>query len=87
MMSKKRFAKKHKMIVQNEADAKRSKSKWFKNVEVLKQDTVFEGIQLVKTKGEHGRGEELLNLMGEVCGVVLKHPSEKVLYVAGDTLW
>jgi hypothetical protein len=25
--------------------------------------------------------------MGEVCGVVLKHPSEKVLYVAGDTVW
>ncbi|MFC0273451.1 MBL fold metallo-hydrolase [Metabacillus herbersteinensis] len=76
-----------KMIVQNEADAKEVKASGFKNVEVLQQDTVFEGIQLVKTKGEHGRGEELLNLMGEVCGVVFKHPSEKVLYVVGDTVW
>lgn len=76
-----------KMFVQNEADAKEVKAYGFENVEVLELDTVFEGIQLVKTQGEHGRGEELLNLMGEVCGVVFKHPSEKVVYVAGDTVW
>lgn len=76
-----------KMFVQNEKEAKEVKAIGFKNVEVLQQDIVFEGIQLVKTKGEHGRGKELLNLMGEVCGVVFKHPSEKVLYVAGDTVW
>ncbi|MEH7495160.1 MBL fold metallo-hydrolase [Neobacillus niacini] len=76
-----------KMFVQNEADAKEVKASGFKNVEVLKQDTVFEGIQLVKTKGEHGKDEELLKVIGEVCGVVFKHPSEKILYVAGDTVW
>lgn len=76
-----------KMFVQNEADAKEVKACGFENVEVLELDTVFEGIQLVKTQGEHGRGEELLNLMGEVCGVVFKHPSEQVVYVAGDTVW
>jgi L-ascorbate metabolism protein UlaG (beta-lactamase superfamily) len=26
-------------------------------------------------------------LLGEVCGVVFKHPDEKVLYLAGDTIW
>lgn len=76
-----------KMFVQNEADAKEVKASGFKNVEVLKQDTVFEGIQLVKTKSEHGKDEELLKVIGEVCGVVFKHPSEKILYVAGDTVW
>ena len=76
-----------KMFVQNEADVKEVKTFGFKNVEVLQQDTVFEGIQLAKTKGEHGRGEELLSFIGQVCGVVFKHPSEKVLYVAGDTVW
>ncbi|MFQ6391152.1 MBL fold metallo-hydrolase [Priestia aryabhattai] len=75
------------IFVQNEEDATEVRNVGFKNVEVLQQDTVFEGIQLVKTKGEHGRGEELLKLMGEVCGVVFKHPSEKTLYVAGDTVW
>jgi len=76
-----------KMFVQNEEDAKEVQNAGFQKVEVLTKNTVFEGIQLVKTRGEHGRGEELLKLMGEVCGVVFKHPSEKTLYVAGDTVW
>ncbi|MGW9019179.1 MBL fold metallo-hydrolase [Priestia megaterium] len=76
-----------KMFVQNEEEAKEVRNVGFQDVEVLQEDTVFDGIQLVKTKGEHGRGEELLKLMGEVCGVVFKHPSEKTLYVAGDTVW
>ncbi|MED4155165.1 MBL fold metallo-hydrolase [Priestia aryabhattai] len=76
-----------KMFVQNEEEAKEVRNVGFQDVEVLQEDTVFEGIQLAKTKGEHGRGEELLKLMGEVCGVVFKHSSEKTLYVAGDTVW
>lgn len=76
-----------KMFVQNEADAKEIVACGFNNVEVLQQNTVFEGIHLVKTTGEHGRGEEAVKALGEVCGVVFKHPSEKVLYVAGDTVW
>lgn len=76
-----------KMFVQNEEEAKDVQNVGFQNVEVLTKGTVFGGIQLVKTRGEHGRGEELLKLMGEVCGVVFKHPSEKTVYVAGDTVW
>ncbi|MGG3573434.1 MBL fold metallo-hydrolase [Bacillus gobiensis] len=76
-----------KMFVQNEEDAKELRNVGFQNVEVLQEDTVFKGIQLVKTKGEHGRGEETLKAMGEVCGVVFKHQNEKTLYVAGDTVW
>lgn len=76
-----------KMFVQNQNDAEQVKSFGFQEVEVLTKDTVFEGIQLRKTTGEHGKGEKLLALMGEVCGVVLKHPTEKTLYIAGDTVW
>jgi L-ascorbate metabolism protein UlaG (beta-lactamase superfamily) len=75
-----------KMFVQNEDDAGIVRNDGFHNVEVLQDDTVFEGIQLIKTKGEHGRGE-ILKLAGLVCGVVFKHPNEKTLYVAGDTVW
>ncbi|QNK46749.1 MBL fold metallo-hydrolase [Brevibacterium sp. PAMC23299] len=75
-----------KMFVQNEEDATEVRNVGFQNVEVLQEDTVFEGIQLIKTKGEHGRGE-ILKLAGLVCGVVFGHPSEKTLYVAGDTVW
>ncbi|MGM0901619.1 MAG: MBL fold metallo-hydrolase [Bacillota bacterium] len=75
-----------KLFAQNEEDASEIRNAGFQNVEVLQEDTVFEGIQLTKTKGEHGRGE-ILKLAGLVCGVVFKHPSEKTLYVAGDTVW
>jgi L-ascorbate metabolism protein UlaG (beta-lactamase superfamily) len=75
-----------KMFVQNEKDAKEVRNNGFQNVEVLQEGTVFGDIQLMKTKGEHGRGE-ILKLAGEVCGVVFKHSNEKTLYVAGDTVW
>ncbi|AWB46492.1 hypothetical protein DCC85_21525 [Paenibacillus sp. CAA11] len=75
-----------KMFVQNEEDAQVVKQAGFSNVEVLQEDTVYEGIQLIKTKGEHGRGE-ILKITGRVSGVVFKHSAEKTLYVAGDTVW
>ncbi|TKJ89560.1 hypothetical protein PaeCFBP13512_15715 [Paenibacillus sp. CFBP13512] len=74
------------LFTQNEEDAQEIQRAGFTNVEVLQTDTVYEGIQLIKTKGEHGRGE-ILNMAGKVCGVVFKHPTEKTLYVAGDTVW
>ncbi|HEY4551643.1 MAG TPA: MBL fold metallo-hydrolase [Bacillaceae bacterium] len=75
-----------KLFAQNEEDATEIRNAGFQNVEVLQEDTVFEGIQLIKTKGEHGRGE-ILKLAGLVCGVIFKHQEEKTLYVAGDTVW
>jgi L-ascorbate metabolism protein UlaG (beta-lactamase superfamily) len=75
-----------KLFSQNEEDAAEIRNAGFQNVEILQENTVFEGIQLVKTKGEHGRGE-ILKIAGLVCGVVFKHESEKTLYVAGDTVW
>ncbi|KKI89456.1 hypothetical protein WQ54_26720 [Bacillus sp. SA1-12] len=75
-----------KMFVQNEEDAKVVRNDGFHDVEVLQEETVFEEVKLIKTKGEHGRGE-IVKLAGEVCGVVFKHPTEKTLYVAGDTVW
>ncbi|PAF21388.1 hypothetical protein CHH49_10835 [Terribacillus saccharophilus] len=75
-----------KLYAQNEEDAEQIRKDGFQNVEVLTNETVFEGIQMSKTKGEHGRGE-ILNMTGLVSGVVLKHQDEKSLYIAGDTVW
>lgn len=76
------------IFVQNEEDAQEVKGAGFTNIEVLRENTVYEGIQLIKTAGEHGRGEILkLPLIGVVSGVVFKHQDEKTLYVAGDTVW
>lgn len=85
-IAKEALPKEIKIFSQNEEDATEIRSDGFQNVEVLQEDTVFEGIQLIKTKGEHGRGE-ILKLAGLVSGVVFKHSSEKTLYVAGDTVW
>ncbi|MFC3040809.1 MBL fold metallo-hydrolase [Virgibacillus xinjiangensis] len=74
------------LFVQNEEDAEEVRKAGFQQVMVLEENTEFGGITLSKTKGEHGRGE-ILKLAGLVCGVVFSHPSEKTLYVAGDTVW
>ncbi|UTR15291.1 MBL fold metallo-hydrolase [Salipaludibacillus sp. LMS25] len=84
--AKEALPKNIKLFSQNEEDAAEIRHAGFQNVEVLKENTVFEGIQLIKTRGEHGRGE-VLKLAGLVCGVIFKHPTEKTLYIAGDTVW
>ena len=75
-----------KMFAQNEEDANELNEAGFTNIEVLQENTIFGDIRLVKTKGEHGRGD-ILKHVGHVCGVVLQHPREKTLYLAGDTVW
>lgn len=75
-----------KVFVQDEADKKKVESAGFTNIEVLTENTNFGGIQLSRTKAQHGRGE-ILKLSGQVCGIVFKHPNEKTLYIAADTVW
>lgn len=75
-----------KLFAQNKDDATVIRNSGFLHVEILQEDPFFEGIELVKTKAEHGRGA-ILEQAGETCGVVFKHPDEKTLYVAGDTVW
>ncbi|GFZ30043.1 UPF0173 protein YddR [Clostridium zeae] len=75
-----------KIFAQAEADGLQLKEAGFKNVEVLKENTQFKGVELTKTPGQHGRGE-VLKRMGNVSGIVFKHSTEKTLYVAGDTVW
>ncbi|WBF58252.1 MBL fold metallo-hydrolase [Lysinibacillus sp. JK80] len=84
--AKEALPKEIKIYAQNEEDAKEIKGAGFQNIEVLKEDTTFGDIQLIKTKGEHGRGP-MVELAGLVCGIVFKHSNEKTLYVAGDTVW
>lgn len=62
----------------------------FTDVRVLTGNPMFEGVKLIKTPGQHGSDEcvqAAYDLLGEVSGVVLKHPSEKTLYLAGDTVY
>jgi L-ascorbate metabolism protein UlaG (beta-lactamase superfamily) len=78
------------IFAQNENDAAAIRTQVFNNVQALEEKTAFDGITLIKTPGRHGGEktmEEWADLLGHVSGVVFKHPDEKTLYIAGDTVW
>lgn len=77
-------------FVQHEVDAQTIRLEGFKNVRVLEDTNDFDGITLIKTPGRHGGSEiveDMKDLLGEVSGIVLKHPDEKTVYIVGDTVW
>lgn len=72
------------IFVQNEDDAQALKASGFQDVRILKNDGVkFADITLYKTPAMHGT----IKPSSDACGVVFKAEQEKVLYVAGDTIW
>lgn len=75
-----------KIFVQDENDKKAIKNSGFTDVEILTENSTFGDIQLSRTKAQHGKGF-ILKLAGQVAGIVLRHPSEKTLYIAADTVW
>ncbi len=78
------------IFAQNEDDAAAIQGAGFKNTRVLEQNTEFDGITLIKTPGQHGTDQAYAvigEILGNVCGVVFKHPDEKTIYLAGDTIW
>ncbi len=77
-------------FVQHFGDREVIKASGFTDVRVLTGNPEFDGIKIIKTNGQHGSDALLqaaYDLLGEVCGVILKHPSEKCLYLAGDTVF
>lgn len=75
-----------KIFVQDEADRLKVENSGFNNVEVLTENSSCGEIKLSRTRAQHGKGF-MLRLAGAVCGLVLKHPKEKTLYLAADTVW
>ena len=79
-------------FVQHEADATVIRSAGFTDVRVWGEHTVFQGVEMNKTGGQHGSDaifthKDIAARLGQVSGVVLRHPDEKTVYVAGDTVW
>jgi len=78
------------IFVQNVLDAGAVAAAGFTNTRALGNTNEFNGVRLHKTPGRHGTDEAYAaigEILGEVCGVVLEHPDEKTLYIAGDTIW
>lgn len=75
--------KKVPVFAQSDEDAQVLRHSGFIQVNVLSENSFFDDIRLIKTPGLHGTKIPC----GPSCGVVFEHPSEKKLYVAGDTIW
>jgi len=78
------------IFVQNTKDEKALKKLGFTYIQILSQEgSRFGDIILFKTKGVHIKPKlfPFSVLIGDVCGVVFKHPTEKTVYFAGDTVW
>lgn len=77
------------LFVQNESDAELIRSQGFADIRLLSEHSHFDGVALIKTPGQHGSDQAItaMPFLGAVCGVVFRHPDEKVLYLTGDTIW
>jgi len=80
------------VFAQNEADARAIRADGFTDVRTLDAhgDTAFGAIRISATSGQHGSDAVMAAIgarMGEVSGIVLRHPDEPTLYIAGDTVW
>ena len=82
------------MFAQNENEALDMRKVGFTNTTALTDAGVsFAQITLFRTDAAHGQGEasaanyKAFGLPADASGVVFKHPDEKTLYIAGDTVW
>ena len=80
-------------FVQSEQDAAVVKKAGFQKVKVIEENTVFQGVHLYKTGGQHGKREIIeplckqINMPYDAMGIVFQAADEKTLYIAGDTIW
>ncbi|KGX88744.1 hypothetical protein N781_09505 [Pontibacillus halophilus JSM 076056 = DSM 19796] len=74
------------VYAQNDHDVQTIQEAGFTNVNTIDSIGHYDGIQITKTGGSHGRGA-IIEMTGEVCGIVFHHEEEQTLYIAGDTVW
>lgn len=67
-------------------DEEKMKTLGFLAVEPELDTVLWNGIQLKRTKGQHGKGQ-MREKMGPVSGYILQTPNEPSVYIAGDSVW
>jgi L-ascorbate metabolism protein UlaG (beta-lactamase superfamily) len=67
-------------------DVEKFRSQGFSEVQAVPTNAVWNGIGIIRTRGQHGTGE-IGRAMGPVSGFVLQAAGEPSLYIAGDTIW
>ncbi|WP_430815512.1 MBL fold metallo-hydrolase [Carboxylicivirga sp. RSCT41] len=67
-------------------DSKAAQDAGFKTVIPVNEKVELDGIQIIRTGGQHGP-EETLEMLGKVSGFVLKKENYPTLYIVGDCIW
>jgi L-ascorbate metabolism protein UlaG (beta-lactamase superfamily) len=62
------------------------KGKGFHDVRVIDDQTDWQGIRIMRTPGQHGKGV-WAERMGQVSGFVFQATGEPTVYWSGDTIW
>lgn len=73
-------------LINQPADDAFFKKENFINAETVEEHTIWNGISIYRTGGEHGSGD-VLKLMGTVSGFVLKAEGQPTVYIVGDSIW
>ncbi len=73
-------------LINQPADEEYFQKEGFTNAEAVHDRTIWNGITIYRTGGEHGSGE-ILKQMGTVSGFVLKAEGEPTIYIVGDSIW
>lgn len=67
-------------------DEEKFRAQEFRGIRVVRETVTWNGIEIVRTGGQHGRGD-IGKAMAPVSGFVLRAAGEPTLYIAGDTIW
>ena len=67
-------------------DETKFREQGFRRVHAVGSSVAWEGIEIIRTGGQHGRGE-IGKAMAPVSGFVFRAAGEPTLYIAGDTIW
>ena len=75
-------------ILKNRKDEKTLHDMGFLNTKCFEQnELIFGNVSLTRTEGKHGVHTVCAKAMGNVCGYIFKCPTERTLYLAGDTVY
>jgi len=72
-------------IICQPSDSQKFREQGFTNLRPVDTESEFQGLKIVRTDGQHGRGEIGVK-MGPVSGFIIEFEKKKI-YIAGDTIW
>lgn len=74
------------LLFHQPSDTAYFKNEKFINAQSITASTKWNNIEIIRTDAQHGSGE-VLKLMGNVSGYILKSANHPTIYIVGDGIW